>query len=107
IYNGTGAHQTARLGARPGQKRVFHIEVENDGTALDSFVVRRWGRRPVGVGLRFFSGGRDVTALVASHSFVLRSLAPGATRRMRLVVRVFRRARLGTVRAWFVKFRSV
>jgi hypothetical protein len=106
IFNGTGNHQTTGAKCRRGQHRASLVKIQNDGDAVDNIIVSAPGQRPPGFRIRYFHGTQEITSKVASHTFVVQNLAPGATFTMRVVITVLRHAPLGTVRAWYIELRS-
>jgi hypothetical protein len=101
VYNASGSGQTVLSRRKHGRQQAFTMTVQNDGNAADSFRVVGPGRRR-GFAVSYLLGSTDVTAAVVGGTFVTPTLAPGATTQVRLVVRVKRRARIGSVGSWLV-----
>jgi hypothetical protein len=106
VYNATATNQTVVARRKRHSRQAFSVLVQNDGGVADSFRVRGPGSGP-GFVVHYFSGTTDVTSRVVNGTFVTASLAPGASAALRLVVKVRRHARIGTVRSWLVTSTSV
>jgi hypothetical protein len=106
VYNSTGTHQTVVAKRKRHSKQAFSLLVQNDGNVADSFRVRGPGSKP-GFVVHYFAGTTDVTSRVVNGTFVTSSVAPGATSKLRLVIRVRRHATIGSVRSWLVTATSV
>jgi hypothetical protein len=86
-YNDTGAGQTVDQRAATGQIVYTHFYVENDGTAVDDFLIKG----DVGPGvkwLRQISNDTDVTSAVEAGTYVVEDLFPGQVADMLLVYNV-------------------
>ncbi len=83
VYNNTGANQTVnrKIGARGSGS--YYVQIQNDGAAVDSFVVRG-SRHNVRFGVRYFLGAREVTGGVKAGTLRLADIAP----RERVLLRV-------------------
>jgi hypothetical protein len=85
VYSANGAGQTAQATVgRHGAVAVL-VRVENDGLAVDTFRLRGVRARP-GWTIRYQAGGRDISALVHVGGYVVRDLAPGERRIVRVLV---------------------
>jgi hypothetical protein len=101
VYNATGSGQAVLAKRRHRRHQVFTVTVQNDGNTADAFRLVGAGRRR-GFAVSYLLGTTDVTAAVVGGTFVTPMLAPGSTVQLRLVVRVKRRARIGSVGSWLV-----
>jgi hypothetical protein len=94
VYDRSGVRQTRTATLRRGQAATFLVRVENDTGATDRFAVRgrgsnaRWR-------VRYFTGGREVTAAVVRGTFRSNALAPDRAVTIKVVVQPTRRARAG------------
>ena len=101
VYNTTGTRQTAGVRARRGASATFYLKVRNHGTQTDSLRVKGPGSLPR-FSVHYYAGTSDVTTAVNHGTYAVKNLVPGASRTLRLVVRVRRGATIGTLRSWLV-----
>ena len=101
IYNTTATHQTIGSRARRGARANIYVNVQNDGTQTDSFKLKGPGsaRR---FAVHYYAGSTDVTTAVVKGTYVVKNLFPGASRTLRLAIKVRRSARIGALRSWLV-----
>lgn len=105
VYSTTGAGQSVRAKSKRRRHQTFSVRVQNDGTAADVFrVVGPGAERGFRVG--YFLGTTNVTGAVVTGTFLSPMLAPGAAVDLRVVVRVRRRASIGSVGSWLVRAAS-
>jgi hypothetical protein len=97
IYNTTARHQTVATKAKRGSRKSFVIAVQNDGNLNDSISVKA-AQAPTGISYKFLLGTTDVTQRIKRGTFRFLSLAPGATRRLKLVIGVKSGAAVGTTK---------
>lgn len=88
IYNTTGYYQNRSRTAWHDQPAVYHLKVQNDGTASDSFVVTGTGSGGGWI-VRYYDqlqGGGEITSGVTGAGWTVGPLAPGMTRELRVEV---------------------
>jgi hypothetical protein len=88
IFNSDGTNQTRSLSVKAGSSVTFDIELQNDGSASDSFTIA--GTGPSGsFAAKYFtgtSGGTDISTAVTSGTYTVSNLAAAASQVIRLVV---------------------
>jgi hypothetical protein len=85
VYNRNGERQTRNANLRQFNAAAFYVNVQNDGTSEDDFLIH--GTRHTNLwSVRYFDGSRDVTAAVKAGSYRIRDLAPHAVRRLQVSV---------------------
>jgi hypothetical protein len=108
IYNTTASGQTTLRKARRGAKATFDIAVQNDGSLPNTFRVRGQGNKR-GFTVKYFaglSGTTDITTAVTAGTYTLTNLPVGATRYLRIVVKVKAGTPIGRVRDWLATVTS-
>jgi hypothetical protein len=103
IYNLSGAGQRVSATTKGKGRAVFVIRAQNDGTAIDSFLVTGpgSGRR---FRVRYALGRSDVTGLVTTNGLRLGGVVPGSSRAIRMIVTSL--TRLHVTRSWAVLIHS-
>jgi hypothetical protein len=91
IYNTDGTSQTKSLTIRGGKTASYDIQVQNDGSATDSFQVRG-SAGTSSLSVKYSAGTSDVTAAVTAGTYTINNLAVGGTQSLRLVVTAARNA---------------
>ncbi|HEV8713427.1 MAG TPA: alpha-L-arabinofuranosidase [Candidatus Binatia bacterium] len=89
-YNTDGTNQTKNQSVKAGLTGVFHIMIQNDGPATDSFTVRGTGNS-TGFTVKYYtgvSGGTEITSAVTAGTYTVSNLAAGANRIIRVVITV-------------------
>ena len=105
VYNTTGLHQSSTVFARRSTSATFYIQVQNDGSAIDSFTLKSGGGS-TGFAVKYLAGGTgstDISSAVEHGTYQLKNLMPHATRTIRLVVSVRSGAAIGAVRSWLLQ----
>lgn len=97
VYSPSGAGQTHAARVGPRGRTVFFVRVQNDGLVANRFRIRGQGSDPTWT-VRYLDGARDVTGAVATGTFAVDDLAPGASRVLRVIVRPTARADRGSRR---------
>lgn len=100
LYNDDGVGQQRSLIV--DQRTIFVIRVQNDGLGSDDIAVRGSPAVP-GFTVRYLRGRSDVTDRLTDHGLLIRSIAPGATRDLRIVVEADADAPLGAVLQLLIK----
>ena len=104
VYNRTGTGQTKSQTVPAGQKAVYELQVQNDGTAADAFTVK--GTKGGGAWtLAYFNrltGGINITSQVTGTGWQTASLASGAARAFRAEVKAKAGTAAGTMKAVLV-----
>jgi hypothetical protein len=101
IYNVTGASQGIVLHAHRGATTTCFVQVQNGGTAPDSFTVKGTGGA-TGFSVRYYAGTTDITAAVKNGTYALTNVAPGAARYLRVAITVKSSALIGALGSWLV-----
>lgn len=105
VYNTTATHQTVTSRAHRGARTAFSVHVQNDGTQTDSFRLKAPGGSSR-YAVHYYAGSSDVTSAVVKGSYLVKNLLPGATRTLRLVIKVRRSAPVGARRSWLIDAKS-
>jgi uncharacterized delta-60 repeat protein len=108
VYNTTGARQIGLTRTTRGKTKSFRIQIQNDGTESDSFILVGSGAKP-GFVVRYFEGATGtigITGAVVAGTYATPQLAPGERATIRLVVTVKNTADVGITRAWKVLAKS-
>lgn len=109
IYNTDGTGQTRLLGIKAGSSATFLVNLQNDGSATDSFTLQ--GAGPSGpFAVKYYSGtsgGSDITSAVTAGTYKISNLAPTASQAIRMVVTVARNTASGTSKDFLVTATSV
>ncbi len=80
--------QTAKANVARGAARTFYVRVGNDGDATESLTVPGVDSGAAGYKVTYFdAGGADITAAVKAGTYVVPSVAPGATTTLRVKVK--------------------
>ncbi len=85
VFNTDGAAQTKIQSVKAGRSATFHVMIQNDGSAADSFTVQGNGSS-TGFSVKYYSGtsgGSDITAAVTGGTYNVSNLAPGANQVIR------------------------
>jgi len=92
VYNATGAGQS-RAVAGGFYPTIYHLRIQNDGTATDSFTLTATGGKRNRWRVRFYDsqttgydGGADISNTVATTGWNTGPLAPGASKDIRCEV---------------------
>lgn len=88
IYNTTGYYQTRSRTAWYDRPAVYHLKLQNDGTASDSFVITGAGSGGGWI-VRYYDqlhGGAEITAPVTGAGWTVGPLPAGMTREFRVEV---------------------
>jgi len=107
-YDGTGDGQALTMTARRGEKRVFHIYIQNDGTGTDSFAVQGGGSDS-NFTVRYYTGtiGRiDITSAVTAGTYIAKNLGVGAAQIIRVEITVNAKAPIGGMKPCVIKSTS-
>jgi hypothetical protein len=97
IYNADGANQTRTATVKASRSATYFIQVQNDGSATDTFNVQGGGSA-TGFTVNYYagaSGGTDITAAVMGGTYAT-SLAPGGSQVIRAVIASKSKLALGT-----------
>lgn len=94
IYNTTARGQKVRTTAHRSDIRNFWVRVYNDGTKTATFTVKGTNS-PRKATVKYFSGGKNVTAAMKSATGLSFTGAPGGYRTIRVQVKVGRHAAIG------------
>jgi len=105
VYNRTGAGQTRITQVHRGDTAIYTAVVENDGADADTIRVHGSDHNAQ-FSVRYFDGGRDVTAAVKAGTYRIQDLAPGARHALQVRVGTRLRTRPGAEIAVFVQARS-
>ncbi len=97
VYNSTGTRQTRTVTGRPGQTRVFHVRVYNDGNAVNTFVLRG-SRARSGSTVRYLAEGRDVTGSMLANAGRRIRMGPGLSTSLTVRVTPGRTAATGSLK---------
>ena len=100
IYNASGTGQLKSQTIRAGKSATFHILVQNDGSAADSFTVRGDGNS-TGFTVKYYtglSGGTDITTAVTAGSYKVNNLAASGSATLRVVVTAARNVTANTTK---------
>lgn len=92
VYSPTS--QSVGQPVRRKRSQVFVVRAQNDGEVAERLGVKGCAS-PRGLAIAYFHNGRNVSSAVRSGSYRTRTLAPGATSQIRVVVRALARASLG------------
>lgn len=95
VYNRTGAGQTIVTGAKKGRSVTFRVAIGNVGSASDTFAVKALGSSP-GYSVRYTFGTQDITQAVTDTTWQTPSIAPGASKVIRVTVKVRSTAAIGS-----------
>ena len=87
IYNTTGTDQTMSVVARRTETRTFYVPIANDGNARNTFRLTGSAARN-GSKVRYYSGTTNITTAMRSASGYAITLAPAATKKIRLTITV-------------------
>ena len=84
IYNATGAHQTAVEACvcstfAFGWFFTFDISIQNDGSAVDRYMVKATGAATSAWTVTYSRGSTNITSAVVAGTYRTSLLAPGAT----------------------------
>lgn len=91
--NGTGQNRTVRVAK--GRTATFFVTVQNDGSHPEALRVRGQPGT-TNYGVRYFTGGVDITALVRTGNYTTPTLAVDGVRTIKVVVTVGNRAPVGS-----------
>jgi hypothetical protein len=109
VYSSDGSGETRSITVKAGSSGTFLINVQNDGSATDSFTLKGAGSSsPFAV--KYYSGtsgGTDITSLVTAGTYKISSVAPTASQAIRMVVTVARKAASGISKGFLVTVTSV
>jgi len=109
VYSSDGSGETRSINVKAGSSGTFLINVQNDGSATDSFTLKGAGSSsPFAV--KYYSGtsgGTDITSLVTAGTYKISSVTPTASQAIRMVVTVARKAASGISKGFLVTATSV
>jgi hypothetical protein len=98
VFSATGASQTVRSTVKSGASASFSIQIQNESTADDPFLVKGCGDSS-GFTVRYFAGSENVTSDVVSGSYRTGTLSPSAQALLTARVSVRSTATAGEVKA--------
>ena len=101
VYNTTGTNQTVSTNAGRGVQRTFVVNVQNDGTATDAFLLRGPGSS-TGFTVAYFAGTTNITTAVVNGTYRQNNVPVGGTRQFQMRVTVRSGAALGAVKSSLV-----
>jgi hypothetical protein len=101
VYNATGANQTVNTTAGRRVMRTFVVNVQNDGTGTDSFILRGPGNS-AGFSVAYFAGTTNITTAVVAGTYRQNGVPAGGTRAIRMRVTVASGAAIGAVKSSLV-----
>jgi hypothetical protein len=101
VYNTTGNNQSVSTTAGRGVQRTFVVNVQNDGTATDAFILRGPGSS-TGFTVAYFAGTTNITTAVVNGTYRMNNVPVGGTRAIQMRVTVGSGAALGTVKSSLV-----
>jgi hypothetical protein len=105
IVNATGRRQTIITKADRGSSMSYTLEIENTGSATDSFTVKG-GKGSVRFPVSYFDGTTDITTDVTKGTYVVSALAGGATKTLGVVVGVDPKAQKNSAKNVLVTVKS-
>ena len=109
VYSYKGKGEGLAKTAHRGTSTTYDIQIQNDGSAVDSFRIR--GSEPQGrFAVKYFkglTGSEDITSGVKNGSYVTSELAPGESAYIRMVITVKSNASVGTKKTFKVTANSV
>ncbi|ROR91858.1 phosphatidylserine/phosphatidylglycerophosphate/cardiolipin synthase-like enzyme [Nocardioides aurantiacus] len=97
VYNSTGAGQARSLNARRNQARSFYARFQNDGNVTNTFSLTG-SAAPRGATVRYYRGGRNVTAAMQSAAGLQVTLTSGALTTVRVSVHAHRNAKVRSLK---------
>ena len=100
VYNTTGAGQTKLASQVRGKKRVFYVQVSNDGNVANTFEVKGT-TSPRAASVKYFLGTTATnitTAMLSSAGYGL-TLDPGVSQTVRVEIKLKATAVVGTKKA--------
>jgi hypothetical protein len=86
IYNTTGRGQTKMATIVPGTSVSFYVHLQNEGSAVDSFILKGPGGGG-GFVVHYFHDKADITTSVVAGAYPTGSVASGATVSFRITVK--------------------
>src|SRR5205085_12358904 len=84
-YNETGAGQTRSRLVTPGQRSLFLVEVQNDGSFLDGIGVQGCASTP-DFAVRYKDGATPVTPAVVAGTYRTVSVPPGVAGTIKVTI---------------------
>ncbi len=106
IYDASGATQAVAKSVARGSAANFYVRCQNDAAVADAFRGATTSGVP-GYVVTYFVGGTNVTAFILAGTATTGSLAPGASRRLRVQVRVRGFTPPGSSASWTISCTSV
>ncbi len=109
VYNTDATGQTKIQSVKANGSATFHVLIQNDGSATDSFRVQGNGDS-TGFTLKYYlgtTGNTDITSAVTAGTYTVSNLAPGASQVVRAIVTVARSTAVGAVKDSLVTATSV
>jgi Divergent InlB B-repeat domain/Right handed beta helix region len=100
IFNTTGSRQTRSLKQSSGHHVTFFVRLTNQGAASDAMVLLGTGQTR-GFATHYFAGTTNITSQVVGGTYS-KTLAPGASATIQLVVKVKSTAKIGWTKTWRV-----
>jgi len=80
IYNSDGSNQIAVANIARGGSATFQLKLQNDGTAMDSFLLKGTASFSTRFTATYRSGSTDITEAVLAGTYPVNNLAAGASR---------------------------
>jgi hypothetical protein len=105
VYNTTGTAQTSAVTAAAGTKATFLVNVQNDGSASDSYVLKGAASSRASH-VKYFAGTTDITAAVVGGTYSLAAVAPGAAKSIQAQVAVGSGVAAGSAKTSLVTAKS-
>ena len=109
VYNTDATGQTKIQSVNANGSATFHVLIQNDGSATDSFRMQGTGDT-AGFTLKYYlgtTGNTDITTAVTAGTYTVSNLAPGASQIVRAVVTVGRSTAVGAIKDSLVTATSV
>jgi hypothetical protein len=104
VYNATGVGQSKTISVARGHSGTLFLNFQNDGLLPDTLTITGTGTA-TGFAVTYFRGTTNVTSQVKAGTYSTGSLAPGASRTLKMVVKLT--ASSANVGSFLVKARSL
>jgi hypothetical protein len=104
IFNITAAGQTRSVTVKPGGAATFIVEVQNDGSATDSFTLAGTNSTSA-LSVKYYtgsSGGTNITPGVTAGTYTIPNLAAGGSTLFHFTVTAARKTASGTSNGFLV-----
>ena len=105
VYNTTAVQQTVGVTSGRSVTRSFVVNVQNDGSASDSYVLKGPGSSP-GFTVAYFAGTTNITTAVVGGTYSLNGVPPGGTRSIQMRVTTSSTVPFGSVKSSVVTVTS-